>query len=1398
MDGIAITQLLVLTLQCVIVGSLLLFLFKLRSIFGLSLIFTALGVFQFMQTFLVTAFYIEVIPGIMVSPGSMVLFTGSLFAILLIYIREDAHEARKVIYALLAANLVLAVLQIIFNWSVKGQHVINVYNLPEEVFITNSRVLIVGTIVLFMDAFLIIFIYEIISRYISSLFFKIFFSMSIIVSIDSLFFSLGAFAETDMFSQVLFSGLIAKISSTVIYSLLFWIYLYFIDEEKLKPNSNNNGFEDIFHTLTYRQKYEQVFLEKENKSIELKKSDIRFRTLFESMAIGVTYQNTFGKIIDANPAAQQILGLTLEQMQGKTSMDPDWKAIHEDGSNFSGETHPSMIAMKTGKEVNSVIMGVFNPNINDYRWIKINATPLFRNSEKKPYQVFTTFEDITNELRGKQELNELYTKYQNIIHTANIGIIELDKNAKYTFVNPAWEKLFGYSSNEVLGKSKELILPKDQPTNLLFNKLLNGEISNYQIERKYQAKNGKAVWVDSYIATNNDIHGNLNSIVGVMVDITNRKQSEEELRNSENKLSQLLNNLKSGIVVHAPNTSIMYYNQRAAEILNSRYDDLTGKQIFDYPWEFLREDGSILPIEEYPVKQIIEHKSAIKNMIIGMAHSGTTVWALLNGFPVLNEKGEIKEVIISFIEITESVLANAKIAESEEKYKNLVEYSHDLIWAIDANGVFTFFNKASKLIYGYEPEELIGKSFFNFIPKTQIEKEIATFEEFANNREKILNYESQFIHKDGHTIYTLSNVRILKDNSGTFIGATGISKDITERKHKEDDLKVSEERFRSIVEAAPDPIFIQTNNCFAYLNKLAIKLFGVKDEKDLLGKPVLNYFHPDFHKSAQERIKNLNINKKIMLGPFEQILIQENGNEVWVETKGQPIFYNGENGGLVFIRDITYRKKAEKELSESKSLLESINNNLPGAIIQYKRILNGEDALIYTSEGSKELWGISPKEAMEDCNIIWNQIDDEYVVEVKKAIEDSFENLSPWNFEYKNNLPNGTAKWIQAIGIPQKLDDNSVVWDSIMLDVTTRKKTELELSASQAKYKLLAENITDVISLHGTDATYEYISPSVKEVRGYEPEDLLGKSPNYFIHPDDISESKSQKHLEKLLKGLPVKIIYRFKHKEGHYRWVESNRQPIMNENNEVVKIVSSSRDITDRIEKEQEIISYQKSLQNLTTEMMLVEEKQRKEIAANIHDHLSQSLVISKMKLNDLNKEIQSNEKRKEIGIIIKHISEALENTRKITYELSPPVLYELGLIEAIHWLAEKIGDENKVKVQFTTDFNEIELTEPKLILIYRAIQEILTNAVKHSGTNQIDIIFTRYGQGLQIVIEDKGIGFIESQINISRKSNIGFGLFAVKERIQNLNGTFSIDSKPGFGTKVKLFVPLNPNKFL
>ncbi len=144
----------------------------------------------------------------------------------------------------------------------------------------------------------------------------------------------------------------------------------------------------------------------------LRESEAKYRELYDNMAQGVVHQDAEGKIISANKAACDILGLSIDQMQGKSSLDPEWETVHEDGREFPGAYHPAMKALRSGKSVDDVTMGIYHPQERQYRWIIVSSKPRFLPEEDRPYQVYTTFTDITERRRASQEREKLIAELE--------------------------------------------------------------------------------------------------------------------------------------------------------------------------------------------------------------------------------------------------------------------------------------------------------------------------------------------------------------------------------------------------------------------------------------------------------------------------------------------------------------------------------------------------------------------------------------------------------------------------------------------------------------------------------------------------------------------------------------------------------------------------------------------------------------------------------------------------------------------------------------------------------------------------------------------------------------------------------------------------------------------------
>ena len=164
-------------------------------------------------------------------------------------------------------------------------------------------------------------------------------------------------------------------------------------------------------------------IQREKAAAALKESEDQYRTLFENMVQGGFYQSADGSIHNPNAAALSIVGLSREEFQQRSSLDPGWDIIHEDGSPFPGETHPSVVALKTGKPVTDVIAGIFNPRTQSRAWVNINAIPQFRNGEERPYQVFVTFHDITSIKQIEKDKEELASRLYQAQKIEAIGLL---------------------------------------------------------------------------------------------------------------------------------------------------------------------------------------------------------------------------------------------------------------------------------------------------------------------------------------------------------------------------------------------------------------------------------------------------------------------------------------------------------------------------------------------------------------------------------------------------------------------------------------------------------------------------------------------------------------------------------------------------------------------------------------------------------------------------------------------------------------------------------------------------------------------------------------------------------------------------------------------------------------
>jgi len=233
-------------------------------------------------------------------------------------------------------------------------------------------------------------------------------------------------------------------------------------------------------------------------------------------------------------------------------------------------------------------------------------------------------------------------------------------------------------------------------------------------------------------------------------------------------------------------------------------------------------------------------------------------------------------------------------------------------------------------------------------------------------------------------------------------------------------------------------------------------------------------------------------------------------------------------------------------------------------------------------------------------------------------------------------------------------------------------------------------------------------------------------------------------------------------------------------------------QEIGERKRAQEEILVYQGKLRSLGSELQLAEERERRRIATDLHDQIGQTLALCKMKASVLREAATTADLAESLDEIRAMTETAIAYARSLTYQLSPPILYELGLEAAVEWLGEDLLEGNGVTCNFEIDAQPKPLDDDVRVLLFRAVRELFVNIVKHAHAHKATVSIRRDGQEIEILVEDDGIGFDKSRVHTRSPQKGGFGLFLYRERLSYLGGRFQVETSPGEGTRVTLAAPL------
>jgi PAS domain S-box-containing protein len=983
--------------------------------------------------------------------------------------------------------------------------------------------------------------------------------------------------------------------------------------------------------------------------------------------------------------------------------------------------------------------------------------------------------DITALRKAEKEVSSSRDFLNSIIDAIPDPIFVKDHLHRMVLVNEAECRLTGHPREEVLGKTDELFFPKEQVEVFMAK---DREVMESGRENVNEEQITSADGDTRTIVTKKSLYrtpAGEPMVVGVIRDISDMKKVELALREREEQYRTLLDNLSVGVFRTTLDGRLLQVNTAHARILGyERTEEIMNMRV---PIFYQN------PQERSCLMDLLAREGSVREFTLHLKKKdGTPIIASLSAKAHYDSTGRMDWVDGVIEDVTERSRVESERRRATESLQAALSHLEDLeatinrsplvvfVWRVAEGWPVDFVSRNVQRMLEYTADDFLsGRVSWPGITHPDdvpwLEKDVA-----ENIRKGVDEFVQRYrlITKSGKTRWIEDHTRAVRNAEGAITHFQGILLDITERHAAETALQESELRFREFAEMMPQTVFeVDMEGHITFINKSALELWGYPHE-EAYASSCFDIVIPEERDRMREGMRLRFEGDKTA---HEYTAVRKDGTRFPILLYAVPIMRNGKPIGIRGIAiDITGRKKQEEALRESEERYRTLAEGAPDMIY----LCDPEGRVLYVNQQGARQFRADPQQLVgkSQADLFAPDIAARHSASIRRVVETG-ELLTT---AVPEHMPHGDV-WIDTRLVPIKNREGRVVEVlGFSRDVTDRMHAEQAVKQSEENFRALARNALDGIAIFSAEARVVYANEAMAHITDYEHETLMCKTVDDLIRPSD-KEAHYKRFNQVLAGDIPA---HRF---EAYMVIRDGSAIPVevsitRTDWQGSLAVMAIVRDISERKQIEEERARYAAML-------LEVQERERRDISAMLHDHLGQLLTLAQLELGSVR---GAEEKSAEsLQRALQRLKDALDSVRRLAVSLRPPILDDLGIESAIESLTEEFMESSGAEVTFSRKGSPLQLSKKEEICLYRVLQEALTNVIRHAQATRVGVEIINDSSGITLEVRDNGKGLDARPDGHEH----GIGFILMRERIAGCGGSLELRSAEEGGTILHAHVP-------